>query len=122
TPIRCAARTPSATPTGRSSARATNSSACSSPSAARSRRQRSMAQKGFQVSAGQLAERFGLVVHGDASRVVDGVGTLSGAGPGQLSFLANSKYRSQLAGSRAGVVVVRAADAEGQDRTLLVAP
>ena len=81
-----------------------------------------MSPEGFTITAGELAERFGLVLHGDAARPVAGVGTLAAAGPAQLSFLANSKYRSQLAESRAGVVVVRAADAEGQDRTLLVAP
>ena len=59
----------------------------------------------------QLAERFDLRVHGDGSRVIDGVGTLAGAGPSQLTFLSNSKYASQLASTRAGVVVLREADA-----------
>ena len=56
----------------------------------------------------ELAERFGLVAHGDASVRVDGVGTLAAAGPSQLGFLANSKYTAQLAASGAGIVVVRA--------------
>ncbi|KRA34990.1 MULTISPECIES: UDP-3-O-(3-hydroxymyristoyl)glucosamine N-acyltransferase [Rhodanobacter] len=56
----------------------------------------------------ELAERFGLVPHGDASVRVDGVGTLAAAGPSQLSFLANSKYTAKLAASGAGIVVVRA--------------
>ena len=80
-----------------------------------------MSREGSAITAGELAERFGLVLHGDASRPVAGVGTLAAAGPSQLSFLANSKYRGQLAGSRAGVVLVRAADAEGLTRDLLVA-
>src|SRR5690606_16475426 len=42
-------------------------------------------------------------------------------GPRQLSFLSNPRYRSQLAGSAAGVVVVGADDAVGLERTLLVA-
>ncbi|MCP1374312.1 UDP-3-O-(3-hydroxymyristoyl)glucosamine N-acyltransferase [Dyella lutea] len=58
----------------------------------------------------ELADRFGLVAHGDAARVIDGVGTLAGAGPSQLTFLSNSKYAGQLAGTRAGVVVLREAD------------
>src|SRR5690606_39867882 len=58
----------------------------------------------------------------DPARAVEGVGTLAGAGPAQLSFLANPKYRSQLAESGAGLVVVRAADAEGLARDLLIAP
>jgi UDP-3-O-[3-hydroxymyristoyl] glucosamine N-acyltransferase len=53
-----------------------------------------------------LAERFGLTTSGDGTRVIDGVGTLAGAGPGQLSFLSNSKYTAQLAATRAGVVVL----------------
>lgn len=58
----------------------------------------------------ELAERFGLTFKGDGSRVIDGVGTLAGAGPGQLSFLSNSKYTAQLADTRAGVVVLREGD------------
>jgi len=80
-----------------------------------------MSRNGFTITAGELAERFGLVLQGDAARVVRGVGTLAAAGPAQLAFLANSKYRSQLGGSGAGVVVVRAADAEGLSRDLLIA-
>ena len=76
---------------------------------------------GIRITAGELAERFGLELRGDPARPVQGVGTLAGAGPAQLSFLANSKYRSQLADSPAGVVVVRATDAEGLSRDLLIA-
>ncbi|MEN1940312.1 UDP-3-O-(3-hydroxymyristoyl)glucosamine N-acyltransferase [Luteimonas sp. MJ246] len=72
-------------------------------------------------TAAALAERFGLVLRGDGAAAIDSVATLSGAGPRQLSFLSNPRYRGQLAGSGAGVVVVRAEDAEGLDRTLLVA-
>ncbi|GGY24852.1 UDP-3-O-acylglucosamine N-acyltransferase [Rhodanobacter panaciterrae] len=54
-----------------------------------------------------LAERFALTVKGDGTRVIDGVGTLAGATPSQLSFLSNSKYTTQLAATRAGVVVLR---------------
>ena len=55
----------------------------------------------------ELAERFGLTFNGDGTRVIDGVGTLAGAGPSELSFLSNSKYTAQLAATRAGVVVLR---------------
>ena len=61
----------------------------------------------FKTTVSELAERFGLAFHGDGGRVIDGVGTLAGAGPSQLSFLSNSKYASQLAATRAGVVVLR---------------
>lgn len=73
------------------------------------------------LTAAALAERFGLALRGDGEAVVESVATLAGAGPRQLSFLSNPRYRSQLAGSAAGVVVVREDDAAGLDRTLLVA-
>lgn len=74
-----------------------------------------------RFTAGELAERFALEVRGDASRVVAGVGTLARAGDDELAFLANSKYRAQLDGSRAGVVVVRESDADATQATRLVA-
>lgn len=72
-------------------------------------------------SAAELAERFGLEVRGDAGARIEGVGTLAGAGPRQLAFLANPKYRGQLAACNAGVVVMREADAAGFPGTALVA-
>ena len=61
----------------------------------------------------ELAERFGLTLRGDVvSTRVRGVGTLAGAGPEQVAFLANAAYRKQLAECRAGVVVVRADEAD----------
>ena len=35
----------------------------------------------FQTTAGELAARFALALRGDPAQVVDGVGTLAGAGP-----------------------------------------
>ncbi|WP_434025978.1 UDP-3-O-(3-hydroxymyristoyl)glucosamine N-acyltransferase [[Pseudomonas] boreopolis] len=72
-------------------------------------------------TAQDIAERFGLQVHGDGGVAIHGVATLAHAGPGQLSFLANPRYRAQLADSRAGVVVLRADDAEAASGTALVA-
>lgn len=63
-------------------------------------------------TAAELAERFGLEVTGDGGAVVSGVSTLAAATPGQLGFLANPRYRGRLQESAAGVVVMRAADAE----------
>lgn len=60
----------------------------------------------IQYSVAELAKRFSLEFKGDGERMIDGVGTLSGAGPSQLSFLSNSKYSAQLATTRAGVVVL----------------
>ncbi|MBO9716056.1 MAG: UDP-3-O-(3-hydroxymyristoyl)glucosamine N-acyltransferase [Pseudoxanthomonas sp.] len=72
-------------------------------------------------SAAELAERFSLQLHGDGSTVVRGVATLANAGPEQLAFLANPRYRPQLAASGAGVVVLGADDAPSATGTALVA-
>jgi UDP-3-O-[3-hydroxymyristoyl] glucosamine N-acyltransferase len=61
----------------------------------------------INYTVAELAQRFGLGLSGDGARVIDGVGTLAGAGPSRLSFLSNSKYSAQLAATRAGVVVLR---------------
>ena len=62
-------------------------------------------------TAASLAERFALGLQGDGSVVVDGVGTLAGAGPGRLAFLANPRYRQQLGSTGASVVVMGEDDA-----------
>ena len=69
----------------------------------------------------ELAARFDLQLHGDGSHVISGVGTLEAATPEQLGFLANPHYRAQLATTRAGAVVLRAADAEACAGDCLIA-
>lgn len=59
---------------------------------------------------GALAERFNLAYRGDPDTAIVGIGTLLNAGPGQLAFLANSKYTGQLAATRAGAVVLNEKD------------
>ncbi len=66
----------------------------------------------------ELAARFHLQLRGDGGHAIFGVGTLESATAGQLTFLANPHYRTQLAGTRAGAVVLRAADAEDLPRRL----
>ena len=46
----------------------------------------------------ELADEFSCRLYGDPGRTVARVGTLSGAGPDAVSFLANPLYRAQLAG------------------------
>ncbi len=53
-----------------------------------------------------LAVRHGCELRGDPDVIVDHVATLVTAGPGALTFLANPQYRTQLAATRAGVVVL----------------
>ena len=71
-------------------------------------------------AASELAQRFGLDLRGPDHDVA-GVGTLADATPGQLGFLANPRYRGQLADTRAGVVVLREDDASAFAGTALVA-
>ena len=72
-------------------------------------------------TAAALAARFALALHGDGSVEVGRIATLAAAGPGDLAFLANPRYRAQLAATGASVVVMRAADAVGHAGTALVA-
>ncbi|MBS0582342.1 MAG: UDP-3-O-(3-hydroxymyristoyl)glucosamine N-acyltransferase [Proteobacteria bacterium] len=58
-----------------------------------------------------LARRFALDLQGDADLRVDGVATLAMATASQLGFLANPRYRGELATTRAAAVVLRADDA-----------
>lgn len=75
----------------------------------------------LSYSAQELADRYALGLHGNADARVSGVGTLAKAGPGQLAFLANPKYRAQLADSQASIVVMREDDAREHAGTALIA-
>ncbi|MFZ2752452.1 MAG: UDP-3-O-(3-hydroxymyristoyl)glucosamine N-acyltransferase [Lysobacteraceae bacterium] len=75
----------------------------------------------FHHTAAALAERFELTLRGDGDRRIDGVATLARAGASQLAFLANPRYRSQLANCGAGLVVMREDDAEGYAGDALIA-
>lgn len=57
---------------------------------------------------GDLARAGGLTLRGEPDRVITGVATLHRARAGQLSFLANTKYRGALAHTQAAAVVVPA--------------
>jgi UDP-3-O-[3-hydroxymyristoyl] glucosamine N-acyltransferase len=59
----------------------------------------------------ELAARVGATVEGDATRRVSRVGTLEHAGADAIAFLANPRYRAQLATTGAGAVIVAPADA-----------
>jgi UDP-3-O-[3-hydroxymyristoyl] glucosamine N-acyltransferase len=72
-------------------------------------------------TASELARRFDLAVHGDGDVRIEGVSTLARANASQLAFLANSRYRPQLADSGAGAVVMRQEDADGAPGTALIA-
>lgn len=60
----------------------------------------------MQLRLGDLVDSLGGELHGDRQAPVDGFAPLESAGPGELSFLSNPRYQSQLAASRAGCVIV----------------
>jgi UDP-3-O-[3-hydroxymyristoyl] glucosamine N-acyltransferase len=64
-----------------------------------------------ELALGELAVRFGCELRGDPELRVARVATLSAAGPGELGFLANPQYRTQLGATRATAVVLDAASA-----------
>jgi UDP-3-O-[3-hydroxymyristoyl] glucosamine N-acyltransferase len=55
---------------------------------------------------GDLAERLGCRVEGDASLVLTGVATLESAAPGEVSFFANPRYGRALRATRASAVIL----------------
>lgn len=71
-------------------------------------------------SLAELAEHARAELRGDDDRRIHGVATLSAAGPEDVSFLANRRYRSQLAETRAGAVIVPPEAADQCDCPVLV--
>lgn len=72
------------------------------------------------ISLAELGRLLDARVEGEADRLITGVGTLRSAGPDQLSFLANPKYRRFLAETRAGAVIVDEAHAAQLPTSALV--
>jgi UDP-3-O-[3-hydroxymyristoyl] glucosamine N-acyltransferase len=62
-----------------------------------------MARAGFTL--GELAEALQARLEGDPTRVVTGVAPLESAGPDQISFLTDTRYRDAARASRAGAFV-----------------
>ncbi|KFZ29601.1 UDP-3-O-(3-hydroxymyristoyl) glucosamine N-acyltransferase [Pseudidiomarina atlantica] len=59
-----------------------------------------------QLTLQQLASVIDAEVVGDDATLITGVATLASAKPGQIAFLANEKYRSQLDSTQASAVIV----------------
>jgi UDP-3-O-[3-hydroxymyristoyl] glucosamine N-acyltransferase len=59
------------------------------------------------VKLRDLAVRLDCRLEGDGDLEIMGVAGIQDAGPGQLTFLANPKYQSTLASTRAGAVLLR---------------
>lgn len=58
------------------------------------------------MTLGALAEAISARLHGDAGIRIRAVATLSGAGEGTVTFLANRRYRPQLRGTSASAVIL----------------
>lgn len=66
----------------------------------------------MKYTLGELAEHVSGEVKGDASYIIESVGTLHHANAKQISFLTNPSYRKELASSKAGAVILSATDAD----------
>jgi UDP-3-O-[3-hydroxymyristoyl] glucosamine N-acyltransferase len=60
---------------------------------------------GAEFTLGRLAEALGATLEGDPARVVRGVAPLESAGPDDVSFLTDPRYRGAAQASRAGAFV-----------------
>ncbi len=58
----------------------------------------------------EIVARLGGEALGEVAAPLTGVATLDSAGPGDITFLANPKYRSKLASTRAGAVILSPGD------------
>ena len=72
------------------------------------------------LSLGELAVRFGCELRGDPDTRIERVATLANADGGSLAFLANPRYRAQLADTHAAAVVLGKQDAAGCPAALLL--
>jgi len=71
----------------------------------------------------EIADYLGGTVVGDPETVIAGLGTLDDAGEGQITFLANPKYASKVATTRASAVVLPpGADNCGRNAVVLANP
>ena len=77
-------------------------------------------QDSIAFTLAQLADQLGARVQGDDSKLIQGLAALHGAGPSDLSFLANRQYHKQLATTQAGAVLLTEADAADYAGNVLV--
>jgi UDP-3-O-[3-hydroxymyristoyl] glucosamine N-acyltransferase len=73
------------------------------------------------MKLGDLAAQLGCQLEGDGEIDITRVATIDDAGPGAITFLANSKYAAELASTRASAVIV-GPDDHGSSAALLRTP
>lgn len=64
------------------------------------------------LTLAEIVARLGGEAVGEVAVPLTGVATLDSAGPGQIAFLTNPRYRSRLATTRAGAVILAPGDRE----------
>ena len=69
----------------------------------------------------EIVARLGGDAGGDGDTRITGIGTLDSAGPSDLTFLANPRYRGRLATTRAGAVILSRADRDAATIPCIVA-
>lgn len=75
-----------------------------------------------EYTLGHISERLNLSCQGDANITITGLATLASAKAGQLSFLANPRYLSDLRNTSASAVIVAANMAEFCPASYLISP
>jgi UDP-3-O-[3-hydroxymyristoyl] glucosamine N-acyltransferase len=65
------------------------------------------------MKLGELAERLGCKLEGDANLEITGVAGLGEAQPGELTFLANRRYRAAVKTTRASAILLAADEGAG---------
>lgn len=74
----------------------------------------------MKYTLGQLATLAGAELRGSSDLAITGVATLADAGPGQIAFLANARYREALKSTQASAVILATEDAAGWDGPALI--
>ncbi|HXF80197.1 MAG TPA: LpxD N-terminal domain-containing protein, partial [Usitatibacter sp.] len=67
-----------------------------------------------------IVSKLGGEAVGDPDTKLTGVATLDSAGPGDVAFLANPKYRAKLSTTRAGAVIVGPGDRDAASMPRIV--
>jgi UDP-3-O-[3-hydroxymyristoyl] glucosamine N-acyltransferase len=73
------------------------------------------------VKLADIVAKLGGEAVGEVSAPLTGVATLDSAGPGQIAFLANPRYRSRLATTRAGAVILGPRDRDAATMPRIIA-
>lgn len=74
----------------------------------------------YSYRLGDIAAYLNAELRGDDSSLITGISTLEAAGPGDLAFLSNPKYESQLISTQAQAVILHPDQAENFNGSCLV--